>query len=158
MLRRVVPRLAGRGHRRRHDRRSDAAGGRSARSRRRDWQHPNGAKAIPSPRTIDELRTDTEFQEDAADAMIAVVPFEPKPKPRSSHRLMVPPRKDDTGPAPETPVRADYARDVYGWSQQQARLIREGRWTEIDRDNVAEGGRFGRARTNSTNWSARCAF
>ena len=40
-----------------------------------DWQHPNGSKAIPSPRTIDELRTDTEFQQDATDAMIAAVPF-----------------------------------------------------------------------------------
>jgi len=43
-----------------------------------DWQHPNGAKALPSPRTIDELRADTEFQEDAADAMIAIVPFRAK--------------------------------------------------------------------------------
>jgi antitoxin HicB len=42
------------------------------------WQHPNGSTAIPLPRTIDELRTDMEFQEDAADAMIAVVPFREK--------------------------------------------------------------------------------
>jgi hypothetical protein len=48
-------------------------------------------------------------------------------------------RKDsDIGLVPDTPVRADYERDVYGWSQQQARLIREGHWTEIDRENVAE--------------------
>ncbi|MBX9778308.1 MAG: type II toxin-antitoxin system HicB family antitoxin [Xanthobacteraceae bacterium] len=40
-----------------------------------DWQHPNGSKAFPSPRTIDELRADTEFHKEAADAMIAVVPF-----------------------------------------------------------------------------------
>ena len=45
-----------------------------------DWQHPNGSKGIPSPRTIDELRTDAEFQEDATDAMIAVVPFRMKAK------------------------------------------------------------------------------
>jgi hypothetical protein len=50
------------------------------------------------------------------------------------------PRSKDNGPplAPEALERADYARDVYAWSQEQARLIREGRWEEIDRDNVAE--------------------
>jgi hypothetical protein len=52
---------------------------------------------------------------------------------------MAPRSKDnDTALAPDTPVRADYARDVYTWSQEQARLIREGRWQEIDRENVAE--------------------
>jgi hypothetical protein len=52
---------------------------------------------------------------------------------------MAPRRKDnDIGLAPDTPVRADYARDVYTWSQEQARLLREGRWDAIDRDNVAE--------------------
>ena len=52
---------------------------------------------------------------------------------------MAPRRRDnDIGLAPDTPVRADYRRDVYSWSQEQARLIREGRWDEIDRDNVAE--------------------
>jgi hypothetical protein len=52
---------------------------------------------------------------------------------------MAPRRRDnDIGLAPDTPVRADYERDVYRWSQEQARLIREGRWDEIDRDNVAE--------------------
>jgi antitoxin HicB len=43
-----------------------------------DWRHLNGSKALPSPRTIDELRTDAEFQKDAANAMIAVVPFRVK--------------------------------------------------------------------------------
>jgi Domain of unknown function DUF29 len=33
---------------------------------------------------------------------------------------------------------ADYARDVYRWSREQARAFRERRWGEIDRDNVAE--------------------
>jgi predicted RNase H-like HicB family nuclease len=40
-----------------------------------DWQNPDGSRSYPPPRTIDELRADTQFQEDAADAMIAVVPF-----------------------------------------------------------------------------------
>jgi hypothetical protein len=46
--------------------------------------------------------------------------------------------KDDISLAPDTAVRADYERDVYAWSQEQARLIREGRWDAIDRENVAE--------------------
>jgi hypothetical protein len=33
---------------------------------------------------------------------------------------------------------ATYEHDFYGWSLEQARLIREGRWTAIDRPNVAE--------------------
>lgn len=44
----------------------------------------------------------------------------------------------DIGLAPDVPAGADYARDVYAWSQEQARLIREGHFNEIDRDNVAE--------------------
>jgi hypothetical protein len=50
------------------------------------------------------------------------------------------PRNKDTVPtlAPDAPARADYARDIYSWSQEQARAIREGRWDDIDRDNVAE--------------------
>jgi hypothetical protein len=39
---------------------------------------------------------------------------------------------------PDTPVRAEYERDVYSWTQEQARLIRDGRWDLVDRDNVAE--------------------
>lgn len=34
--------------------------------------------------------------------------------------------------------RAEYDRDFYTWSQEQARLIREGGWSELDRANVAE--------------------
>ena len=39
--------------------------------------------------------------------------------------------------AGETP-RASYDRDFYTWSQEQGRLVREGRWNEVDRENVAE--------------------
>jgi hypothetical protein len=39
---------------------------------------------------------------------------------------------------PDEPVRADYERDFYSWSQEQARLIRERRWDSVDRENVAE--------------------
>ena len=31
-----------------------------------------------------------------------------------------------------------YDRDVYAWSQEQARLLREGRLDEIDTENIAE--------------------
>src|SRR5947199_9080102 len=33
---------------------------------------------------------------------------------------------------------ASYDRDFYSWSLEQARLVREGRWDAVDRDNVAE--------------------
>lgn len=47
--------------------------------------------------------------------------------------------RDDISLAPEAaPAGAAYDRDVYTWSQEQARLVREGRWNEIDRQNVAE--------------------
>jgi hypothetical protein len=39
---------------------------------------------------------------------------------------------------PDTPARADYDRDIYTWSLEQARLVREGRWDAVDRENVAE--------------------
>ena len=42
-----------------------------------DWTDLEG-KAFPSPRTIDELRADLEFQEAATDAVIAAVPFRAK--------------------------------------------------------------------------------
>ena len=38
----------------------------------------------------------------------------------------------------DEPVRADYERDFYSWSLEQARLIREGRTEALDRDNLAE--------------------
>ena len=45
-------------------------------------------------------------------------------------------------PRPEDEVRelerAAYDRDFYTWTLQQAALIREGRFAEIDRENVAE--------------------
>jgi len=34
----------------------------------------NGRKGMPTPRTIDELRANVEFQEDAAEAIIAAAP------------------------------------------------------------------------------------
>lgn len=43
---------------------------------------------------------------------------------------------DPNGPASES--RSLYDRDLYTWSQEQARLIRAGRLGAIDRDNVAE--------------------
>ena len=49
-------------------------------------------------------------------------------------------RKDiaaDLAP-PDEPVRADYERDFYSWSIEQARLLREGRFEALDRDNLAE--------------------
>ena len=42
------------------------------------------------------------------------------------------------GLAPDAPVSAAYGRDLYSWSQAQARLLREGNWDAVDRDNVAE--------------------
>jgi len=42
-----------------------------------DWDS-NGRKGLPSPRTIDELRGNAEFQEDAADAVVAAVPYRAK--------------------------------------------------------------------------------
>ena len=46
---------------------------------------------------------------------------------------------DDIDIAPaDAPARADYDRDIYSWSLEQARLVREGRWDAVDRENVAE--------------------
>jgi hypothetical protein len=41
----------------------------------------------------------------------------------------MPPHNKDDAPtlAPDAPARADYARDVTTWSQEQAQAIREGR-------------------------------
>jgi antitoxin HicB len=39
-----------------------------------DWSDLNG-QAFPASRTIDELRTDPDFQEQAPDAVIAAIPF-----------------------------------------------------------------------------------
>lgn len=40
--------------------------------------------------------------------------------------------------APDKPARTDYDADFYSWSMEQARLLRESRWAEVDRENVAE--------------------
>ena len=40
-----------------------------------DWSQLDG-KAYPPPRSIDELRTDLAFHDHAADAVIAVIPFD----------------------------------------------------------------------------------
>jgi len=42
-----------------------------------DWREHTG-RAFPQPRTIDALRADADFQEAAADAVIAAVPFRAK--------------------------------------------------------------------------------
>jgi hypothetical protein len=52
---------------------------------------------------------------------------------------MAGPTRDDVRVAPaDVPARADYNRDFYSWLMEQARFVREGRWTEVDRDNLAE--------------------
>jgi Domain of unknown function DUF29 len=38
----------------------------------------------------------------------------------------------------DRPAETEYERDFYSWTFEQARLVREGRWTAIDRENVAE--------------------
>ena len=46
---------------------------------------------------------------------------------------------DDAALVPtEEPAGASYDRDIYSWSLEQARLVREGRWDTVDRENVAE--------------------
>src|SRR5215471_5066724 len=48
-------------------------------------------------------------------------------------------RDNEVGLAPvEAPVRADYMQDFYSWLMEQARFVREGRWDEVDRENLAE--------------------
>ena len=41
-------------------------------------------------------------------------------------------------PAGHDKEPASYHGDFYTWSQEQGRLVREGRWNEVDRENVAE--------------------
>jgi hypothetical protein len=50
------------------------------------------------------------------------------------------PTEDVLGPptAPDKPGGADYDTDFYSWSLEQARLLREGQWARLDRENVAE--------------------
>lgn len=40
-----------------------------------DWVVHNGDGRFPLPRTIDELRADATFRDDAMDAVVAAVPF-----------------------------------------------------------------------------------
>jgi hypothetical protein len=48
-------------------------------------------------------------------------------------------RADDVDLVPAAaPAGAAYDRDFYSWSLEQARLVREGRWDSVDRENVAE--------------------
>lgn len=47
-------------------------------------------------------------------------------------------RTSGTGLAPPADPRADYERDFYSWLMEQARFISEGRWSAVDRDNIAE--------------------
>jgi hypothetical protein len=49
-------------------------------------------------------------------------------------------RETTSGPglAPLADTRAEYERDFYSWLMEQARFVREGRWSAIDRDNLAE--------------------
>jgi predicted RNase H-like HicB family nuclease len=43
-----------------------------------DWENRDGGKRFPAPRTIDDLRSDAEFQKEAEDAIVAAVPFRVK--------------------------------------------------------------------------------
>jgi len=47
-------------------------------------------------------------------------------------------RQQAAAPATTDKERASYDSDFYTWSQEQGRLVREGRWSEVDRENVAE--------------------
>ena len=40
--------------------------------------------------------------------------------------------------APDNSAGADYESDFYSWSLDQARLLREGQWGQLDRENIAE--------------------
>jgi len=47
-------------------------------------------------------------------------------------------RTDDPTLVPSGPDGASYDRDFYSWTQEQARLMRDGQWQAVDRMNVAE--------------------
>jgi hypothetical protein len=47
-------------------------------------------------------------------------------------------RTSGPGLAPPADPRAEYERDFYSWLMEQAQFVREGRWSAIDRDNLAE--------------------
>ena len=48
---------------------------------------------------------------------------------------MVLPQRAKKGPSDKS---ATYDRDIYAWSQEQARLLKAGRLDEIDAENIAE--------------------
>ena len=67
-------------------------------------------------------------------------------------------RRNDVGLAPaQAPARTEYERDFYSWLMEQARLLREGRFDALDRDNLGGGDREAWGESSSTNWKARCA-
>jgi hypothetical protein len=45
---------------------------------------------------------------------------------------------NEVGLVPEAPARAEYERDFYSWLMEQARLLREGRFDALDRENLGE--------------------
>src|SRR5256885_4806437 len=48
-------------------------------------------------------------------------------------------KDNDVSLAPaDTPAGADYDRDFYSWLLEQARHVGAGRWTAVDRKNLAE--------------------
>jgi Domain of unknown function DUF29 len=48
-------------------------------------------------------------------------------------------RTDNVDLVPDAePAGAAYDRDFYSWSLEQARLVRQGQWDSVDRENVAE--------------------
>jgi hypothetical protein len=47
------------------------------------------------------------------------------------------PKDTEAEPAPgDDPVRAEYERDFYSWSMEQARHLRDGRFGALDRENL----------------------
>jgi len=43
-----------------------------------DWENPDGSKELPLARSMDKLRSDPQFQQDASDAVVVAVPFRVK--------------------------------------------------------------------------------
>ncbi len=59
-------------------------------------------------------------------------------------------------PAPDAAGHS-YDRDFYSWSLEQARLVREGHWNALDRENVAEEIESLGTRAIQQVWKARSA-
>jgi len=47
-------------------------------------------------------------------------------------------RQQAAAPSASEKEHASYDKDFYTWSQEQGRLVRDGRWGDVDRENVAE--------------------